>query len=260
MVFGELQSLGLGVVLLFLLPGLAGVKAYLWQVQRSDQFGRLDTIGLSFFVSLTAIAFLYLGYWTHLGWPPGTTLFGDAPLWTDLKSHIDSVPEYLGHYGLLMLLTVTGGYLFGRMGVGIGGDPDHRSEIWEYHFKHITNGEADNDVRIVTADGESIEGKVDKFGESANTRDLVLEDPRRLATGDDVERRVVESWDGQLYVHDQNISKVYFDEPSSLDKEPSSSDDAEERAEADEEIDDLEKLASEAQQQQTEDEERDELS
>lgn len=244
MVFGELQSLGLGVVLLFLLPGLAGVKTYLWQVQRSDQFGRLDTIGLSFFVSLTAIASLYLGYWIHLGWPPWTTLFGDAPLWNDLKSHVDSVPEYLGHYGLLILLTVTGGYGFGRMGVGIGGDPDHRSEIWEYHFKHITNGEADNDVRIVTTDGASIEGKVDKFGESANTRDLVLEEPRRLTPDDRSERRVVESWDGQLYVHDQEISKVYFDEPESLDEPASPNTDPEEMAEEDDEMGELDEYAS----------------
>ncbi len=231
MVFGELQSLGLGVILLFLLPGLAGMKTYLWQTERSDQFNRLDTIGISFIASLFALGLLYLGYWIYLGWPPNI-LFGDAPLWTELKPHVDTVPEYVSHYASLYVVTVVGGLALGCLGVGIGGDPAHRTEIWEYHFKHVTDREEDRDVRLVTTDGDVIDGKVDKFGESVNTRDLVLEEPRHVRhVFETVDEEPSESreehkrltregeWDGQLYVHNRNIARVYFEEPMTADED-----------------------------------------
>ncbi|APX00218.1 hypothetical protein CHINAEXTREME_20630 (plasmid) [Halobiforma lacisalsi AJ5] len=62
MVFGEISQLGLLEVVLFLIPGLAGIKVLLWITNQSDRFNQLDTIGISFGLSLVSMGILYVAF------------------------------------------------------------------------------------------------------------------------------------------------------------------------------------------------------
>jgi hypothetical protein len=175
----------------------------------------------------------------YLDWPAGF-LFSDAPLWPELKSHVDTVPEYIGHYAFLYVVTVAGGFALARCGVGIGGDPAHRTEIWEHHFKNMNIDEDEskgNQVRLVTTEGDWIYGEVAKFGESANTRDLVLEDPQlitrdvvledpqlvnRSSEDGSIPTNRGREWQGRLYVHDRDIARIFFEQPTASDEDVTS--------------------------------------
>jgi hypothetical protein len=236
MVFGGIQAFNLVSILLFLLPGLMGVKVYLREVNRSDRFNRIDTIALSFVVSLLAFLMMYLWYWISLP-PRGCCGLGHAPRVSELEPHIDSLPEMIWHYAVGVGLTLGGGYWSGRSGYFLGFLPEAPNRLWRTKFEAIQD-ESDNTVRIVTVDGERLEGKVEPDDWTVESRNLVVNDPKRVVT----DREKVPLSD-KMYLHQQDISRVYFENPESAD-ETSAADVEVDADEPDEELDELEERVS----------------
>lgn len=215
MVFGGIQAFNLVSILLFLLPGLIGVKVYLQQVNSQDRFNRIDTVALSFVVSLLGLLLIYLWYWVSLP-PRGDILLGHAPRIDELESHLDSLPELVWHYSVVLCLTVAGGLLLGHYGGLLGYLPDAPNKIWRTKFEAAVKGNDDNYVQVVTTDGERIEGKIDEW--SANSRNVVLQNPKRVTPDGTTQNEVSDDPQRKVYLHDQDLSRIYFEEPSSADE------------------------------------------
>lgn len=217
MVFGGIQAFNLLSIVLFLLPGLAGVKLYLRAARRSDPFNRIDTVALSIFVSLLSFITVYVGYW--LLFPPyGTFGIGHAPLVTDLRAEIRSLPEVIYVYMIVTGLAAGGGRLAGCRNLFLEYLPDDPNRRWIVPFEGIVGGDSDSSVRIVTNDGDRITGTVRDFGRDENAHDVLLENPKRLRQDPSEGWTVAEELGQTLYVDGDSVARVYFGEPWSGDE------------------------------------------
>ncbi|WP_152423872.1 DUF6338 family protein [Natronobacterium lacisalsi] len=84
------------------------------------------------------------------------------------------------------------------------------NRIWENYFNKVEDDEFQ--LRVVTSDGTKIEGRIDKYGESAGKRDITLRKPRTVSITEDGEVQTIEKWTGAVYIHNQDISYVKIDE------------------------------------------------
>lgn len=205
-------SVNLLAVILFLLPGLAGVKLGLERADRADWLNRTDTTVLSFFVSIISMIFLYIGQ---------SALQNQFVTTQGLKSSLDSIPEAIGYYTLLVIVAVILGILIGE--IEFGEDIPHLPSLddrWITYFKYVKE-ETDGDapfVRVGIETGDEIRGDVVDYGEAVNNRDVILKNPtyvRYSEVGEEVENY---RWTGRVYIHDQSITHVEFDDLDSADE------------------------------------------
>lgn len=234
MVFGGIQAFNLVSILLFLLPGLIGVKVYLQQVNSQDRFNRIDTIALSFVVSLLGLLLIYLWYWVSLP-PRGDFLLGHAPRIDELESHLDSLPELVWHYSVTLGLIALGGFGLGHFGYLLRFLPDAPNKVWRTKFEAVGSN-ADNTVRVVTVDGKRVKGQIDGDSWTVDSRDLVLNNPEYISdVGTATEPNPLGD---EMYLHEQDLSRIYFETPESAD-EASAVDAAVDAEESDEELEEL---------------------
>ena len=209
MMLGGLQAFSLVSILLLILPGLAGTKLYLRGVSRQDRFGRLDTVVISVVGSLLGLLLVYLWYWLYLGTLTTDKLYAAAPLWRELESHVDALPEQVFHYLVLFVVVGTGGYSLGRCGVLLNQLPDAPNKSWRLLFEGDQAGEEGSAelVEVQTESGEQITGEVDEW--SVNSRSLILQDAKRADSAD----LGSELPGSRVYIHEEEIARVHVDDP-----------------------------------------------
>jgi len=211
MVFGGLQAFNLMSILLLVLPGLVGTKLYLREVNSGDryrQLDRLETVVLSVAGSALGLLLVYLGYWLYFGLTSSREPWR-APLWTELQSHVDTLPELLFHYLLLIAAVVATGYVLGRRGLLIGQLPEARNRVWDAHLGAVSDG---TDVSVWTTDGRCIVGNVADWG--SDPREIVLKDPHRY----DAESGDLSPLPGsRVIVCESSVARVHVGEPTGAD-------------------------------------------
>lgn len=256
-------SLGLNLVSLvvFLLPGLAGVKLGLLIADRADWLNRVDTVALSFGVSLVSMGVVYT-WFSALALRPMTTT-ALSPIWNDIL------------VGIVMYLDILGVSLFVGMLLGVfdfGGDSvARRKGLWYKFFSEIESELEDEEyqVRVRMQSGDELWGRVEDKGEISVNRDVLLENPRRIVRSEDGSIGDTYRYTGKAYLHNQDISHIELDELKTADETGNVYDwllrDADSRvageydretanAESDAEMDELETLAKEADENATKDE------
>lgn len=231
-------SLGLNLIsiVLFLLPGLVGVKLGLWYAKRADWFNRIDTIALSFGVSLFSLVFIYTLH---------SRLHGDWLKTSEVAAAWIALPSGLFVYIQLVVLSSLMGLLLGA--INFGGDiVAKRSGIWNKFFVTI-DSESDSEqyqVRVRMQSGDELWGRVEDKGEIGANRDILLERPRRIIRREDGSIGEAYSYTGYAYLHNEDISHIEFDSLSDADIVQGPGDDDAE-PESDEEIQELEEFAGE---------------
>jgi len=250
MPLGGLSSSNIVQIVLFLLPGLVGVKAALWKAHRADWLNRIDTVGVSFLLSLFSMGVLYI----YQSWSAVTCAVLSFSLrncagflsLANISTRAGHLPDALVYYGGLYVISIATGILFGGVYYHVlrSGERIPRKNLWPYYFRGIRNSGAesrierlreiiqiweqrlfsksDGDsyyVRVHTTDGRAIDGKIDQEGQVSQKRDVVLQDPTILKL-DGGEEETLDDWTGSAYIHEQGISYVQFDELGSADSTP----------------------------------------
>jgi hypothetical protein len=184
--------------ILLLLPGLLGLKVFLYRADRVDAYSRLDAIIYSIGISIVSFLLLYGAYGLYL-WSFPTfqdVQFSSLPLLIGL---------YLGHVGVSSAL----GYVAGRVSNrrDSGGRDTTRKEIWDYAFDEIYS---DSRVRVFTNAGSEIEGTVVRAGQPLQSRDLILASPYELKDEDSQDKKRAVSLGDYTYIHEQAVSHIGF--------------------------------------------------
>jgi uncharacterized membrane protein YeaQ/YmgE (transglycosylase-associated protein family) len=211
MVLGGLQAFSLVSILLLILPGLAGTKLYLRGVSRQDRFGRLDTVVIGIVGSLLGLLLVYLWYWFYLGTLTTDELYGAAPLWRELESHVDTLPEQVSRYLVLFGLVTGVGYLLGQRAILLSQLPDAPNKSWRLLFEGSRAGGEDGGnvfVEIETKSGKQIAGEVDEW--SVDSRSLIPREAEWDSSGGLRQRRLSGS---RVYIHEEEVARVHVDDP-----------------------------------------------
>lgn len=189
-------STNLVLLLLLLLPGLLGLKLFLYRADRIGGHSRLDAIVYSAGISLLSLLILYGVYAGYLR---------SLPDFADIQ--FSSLPFiiglYLGHIGISAIL----GELSGRVANQCfsNGRDKTRKEIWDYTFDDIYSNSR---VRVFTSDNSEIEGTIVRAGQPVQARDLILASPYRLLnTGNDDEKTAVSLGD-YVYIHEDAVCYI----------------------------------------------------
>lgn len=211
MVFGGVSQLGLLEVALFLIPGLVGIKILLRITNQSDRFNQLDTIGISFGLSLVSMGILYVFFSYQQNGREGY-LPAEFLQTTELESLLNSGDIHIisGLYLLVIAICILLGTVFGAISRCRKSPLWAENRIWENYFNKVEDDEFQ--LRVVTSNGTKIEGRIDKYGESAGKRDITLRKPRTVSITNDGEVETIEKWTGAVYIHNQDISYVKIDE------------------------------------------------
>jgi len=206
MEFGS--SFGLLSIILFLLPGLAGIKLGLRVAERGDWLSRLETTGLSFGLSLSAMLAIYAAYSVIQSYSKSKIYLLNL---NDIEAIVSGVPQLILTYFILILFALVGGYILGVVDFG-GRHFDPILPWGRFHQLAENSGDGETyEVRVRTMAGEELRGKVEDEGEAALNKDIILENPRKLRFSE--EGSVVDdrSWTGNAYIHSQSIAHVEFD-------------------------------------------------
>lgn len=239
-------SLGLNLVslIVFVLPGLAGVKLGLLIADRADWLNRVDTIALSFGISLVSMGWLY-------AW---ISLLSSRPLTTDEVSLVlETLPLGIGLYLYVVAASLLAGLLLGAFNFG-GDSVAKRKGLWYKFFSEIES-ELDDEkyqLRVRMQSGDELRGRVDDKGEISINRDIVLENPLRIIRSEDGSVGDTYRFTGKAYLHNQDISHIEFDRLKTADKfaktgpETDREGDGAKTDKDDSEMEELETLAKEA--------------
>lgn len=224
----DLVGINLLYIILLIVPGLIGIKVYLTLGKRVDQFSRLDTIVASLVLSIAAL-FLHYGLVNSL--TTGSLEISDVSFTTSLAIHgylsmvsmciliagavsimqhnVYSNPSisFPSRFTLSQLLPNNWyNYLNKKSRVFIRDDTSGRQEVWDSIFENIFSNVR---VQVVTVNGGVIEGEVLMYGDTVQSRDLILwnqEDDKRQG----VESTVSVDGDNYTYIHEQDISYISF--------------------------------------------------
>lgn len=214
MVLGGIQAFNLVSILLLILPGLAGTKLYLREVSRQDRFGRIDTVVISIAGSLGGLLIMYLWYWVFLSFEncvSGGPFPASAPVWTDLKSRVDTLSEQIFHYVTLVGIVTGTGYTLGSEGLLIEQLPDPPNKPWRTLLEGVQGGEDDNHLRVETSSGDQITGELVEW--SVESQSLVLQNGRRHRSGG----RSRELPGSRIYLEKNEIARLSVVTPQSGD-------------------------------------------
>lgn len=205
-------SLGLNLIslIVFVLPGLAGVKLGLLIANRADWLNRVDTIALSFGVSLLSMAGIYLWY---------SVFAGHLLVAAELSPVWEHLPTGLIVYVQLLGVSLTVGVLLGVLDFG-GDYVAKREGLWYKFFSEI---ESEQDfekyqVRVRMQSGDELWGRVEDKGEISVNRDVLLENPRRIIRGEDGSIGDTYRYTGTAYLHNQGIAHIEFDRLKTADE------------------------------------------
>jgi hypothetical protein len=253
------SSFSLLSIILFLLPGLAGIKLGLRIAERGDWLNRLETTGLSFGLSLAAMFAIYFIasiVKSLIEWNIGFISQ------SDVINYGSTLPSLIFFYLLLVVLALTGGFFLGKF--DFGGKYFSPTLPWA-RFHQLAEGSGKGEtyaVRVRTTSGEELRGKVEDEGEAALNKDIILENPLRLRFSEDGSVVNQKSWTGNAYIHSQSIAHVEFDRLEDADAseaveyERQGQRTLEEASIADdEEMEELEKLAEEGEEANEQEEE-----
>ena len=195
-------SLGLLGIILFLLPGLMGIRAYFSISKKADPLSRTETVAWSFLLSLYAMAIIYIGYSFGFGQPATVAL---------LTPHVDTLPDILSHYFVVFLTSVATGAIYGLIIEQDLDDVRSRRDLWEYYMDDVIEETDNYIVRVVTSEGERVSGILTKYGSSAQKRDIMLRKPKTEIIGQSERKIEIENWTGQVYLQGDDIKQVHFD-------------------------------------------------
>ncbi|WP_243700350.1 DUF6338 family protein [Halorussus pelagicus] len=198
-------SLGLNLVSLvvFVLPGLAGVKLGLLIADRADWLNRVDTIALSFGVSILSMGGVYFWY---------SLLNGHLLRFAELSSVWSHLPTAITVYLQLLGTSLGVGVLLGVLDFG-GDHVAKREGLWYTFFSEVeskTDSE-EYQVRVRMQSGDELWGRVEDNGEISVNRDILLENPRRVIRGEDGSIGDTYRYTGTAYLHNQGITHIEFD-------------------------------------------------
>ena len=239
-------------IILFLLPGLAGIKLALQIAGRGDWLSRLETISLSFALSLAGMLVIYLILSVYMSVATGSLYLLS---FSGVNNLISDLPTLIRVYISLVMFALVGGAFLGS--VDFGSDFFEPTLPWaRFHEFAEQNGHDDPyAVRVQTTADEELRGKVEDEGEAALNKDMVLEEPLRLRFAEDGSIESRRSWTGNVYIHSQSIVHVEFDRLSDADLSEIEEDkrEGEDRAETEgteddknkQEMEELEELAEE---------------
>jgi hypothetical protein len=205
-------SFGLNLVslIVFLLPGLAGVKIGLLIADRADWLNRVDTIALSFGVSLAAMGSVYM--WHSVFARELLTIDAISPIWNTVPLGIITYLDVLG-------ISLVVGILLGVFDFG-GEYMARRGGLWYTFFSEIES-EPDSEkyqVRVRMQSGDELWGRVEDNGEISVNRDILLENPRRVIRGEDGSIGETYRYTGTAYLHNQGIAHIEFDRLKTADE------------------------------------------
>lgn len=205
---GVSPSVGLLSIILFLLPGLAGVKLALQIAERGDWLNRIDTITLSFGVSLFSMVTIYFGFSLLKTVLDSGNHFLTV---TEVQTRLSSIPSAIFHYVVLVGFALLVGSILGYF--DFGRNRFTSNLLWRRFFDIVKDsGDGENyAVRIRTRTGDELFGRVEDEGETALSRDIILENPRRVRYDENGEVAEEHIWTGYAYVHNQSVSHVEFD-------------------------------------------------
>lgn len=253
MAIGLGPDLGLVSIILFLLPGFAGIKIGLRIAERGDWLNRLETVALSFALSLASMFILYVLWSIQL-----SILLGELALLsaTRVDPWSASLPSAISIYLLIVLVSVFVGAGLGL--IDFGGNYFEPTLPWaRFHQLAKLSGEGETyAVRVRTMAGDELRGKVEEEGEAALNKDIILEDPLRIRFSDEGAMADRRSWTGNAYIHSQSIAHVEFDRLEDADAieaaeyERKSQQMLDETSDTDEdEMEELEELVEESEQE-----------
>ncbi|WP_276280881.1 DUF6338 family protein [Halorussus caseinilyticus] len=218
MAIGIFPKTGLLSIILFLLPGLAGVKLGLQIADRSDWLNRIDTVALSFGVSLFSMIIIYFVF--------SLPVFFFSPRFslstTQVQTRLSTISSTIFYYSVLMAFALAVGGVLGRC--DFGRNLFTSSSLWHRFFDIAENsGEGESyAVRIRTNAGDELYGRVEDEGETAISRDIILESPpkglRRIRYDENGEVAEEYHLTGYAYVHNQSISHIEFDRLENADE------------------------------------------
>ena len=200
--------LGLISIVLFLLPGLGGIKLGLRIAERGDWLSRLETTGLSFALSLAAMYVLYFIGSIYISYRTSSIQLLTQE---SLVSWFSTLPSMILGYLLLIGFALIGGSILGYIDFGASVfDPILPWARFHQLAKMSGDGET-YAVRVRTIAGDELRGKVEDEGEAALNKDIILENPLRLRFNEEGEVADDRSWTGNAYIHSQSIAHVEFD-------------------------------------------------
>ncbi|RLM83529.1 hypothetical protein D3D02_17815 [Halobellus sp. Atlit-38R] len=198
--------------LFLLIPGYAGVRAYLWAniaVDDATRLTKLVWMTIGGFGSIVVVAvFREAGLQLSLSLASGIAIPGELTV------------QSVGNLSILQAANLIGSQvaiaLFGGLLVGssryilIDADGTRRRDLtqpWDEIFNHISRGD---EITIVSHSGEKITGTLEQMGNSNGDRDIVLSDPRKTyidGQNNPENERFTEL--GRLsYHHTQDISRI----------------------------------------------------
>lgn len=191
-------STDLIILILLLLPGLLGLKLFLYRADRIGGHSRLDAVVYSIGISMISVLLLYFAYALYLrGWPGFEDVqFSSLPL---------IIVLYLGHVGVSTLLGGLSGWIANRR--FSGGRDTSRKEVWDYTFDEIYS---DSRVRVFTTDDSEIEGTIVRAGQPLQARDLILASPYELVDTETEDDKKAISLGDYVYIHEQAVSHIGF--------------------------------------------------
>jgi len=210
----EVLSVDLLYLIILLVPGLLAVKIFLAITREVDRYSRLTAVVYSLGFAILSVLTLYIGI-SLLHWSFITA--------EELNSL--TIPNLIWAYFVHTLLALSYGFVFGQARViadkrgYIDGlvdsipnleEMDAREELWDLTFSDIYS---DSEIRIVTQEGDILQGEVMRSGTKAQERDLLIADPKRVIIDEsgNVEYQF-EDYGLYAYVHNQDISYILFDE------------------------------------------------
>jgi len=191
-------STDLILLILLLLPGLLGLKLFLFRAERIDAYSRLDAIIYSVGISIISVLLMYGLYSITL-----------RRLATFLDVQFSSLPLIIGLYLIHIGISSALGDGAGRVvnWKDTDGRDTTRKEIWDYAFDDIYS---DSRVRVFTTEDSEIEGTVVMAGQLPQARDLILASPYELIDiEDDDNKRAIDLGD-YVYIHEQAVSHIGF--------------------------------------------------
>ncbi|MFC7236615.1 DUF6338 family protein [Halosegnis marinus] len=238
MALGNLVGLNILSVILLIVPGVIGIKLYLYLRKTVDQYSRLDSIVGSIVLSLVSLILHYvLISVASRAWLTADGLTG-LGIGTIIHGYLSIVALCLLLAGLLATIQH---YLTPKLGSGRAlevretvaatwpytavhdqlsrfGRPDAtpRVEVWDHMFQQELLD--DPLAKVVTTEGAIVEGEVMIRGNTVQSRDLLIDFEGHIPSHN--ENGALSNNETQyVYLHEQDISFISFGEIPDVDDE-----------------------------------------